>query len=220
MPAGWLGGKPRLRTGKEFSNSVVGTVLSVGVIKEVSKTQKMNVKPNTGPSRLTISLAVGFVVLLVVIVLLGRAFGATNDVRTATPAPSFSLKIGRGQFVKLADFKGKALVVCFFATGDKPSQKQVLILNDLLKEYSETNLAVLGFALEQLGAPRMKTFAEEQGLGFPLYAPDYDIIQGFGGLTAIPTLFVIDKNQNIIQKYVGVTEANVLEANLKAIFKQ
>ena len=55
---------------------------------------------------------------------------------------------------------------------------------------------------------------------YPLYQPDYDIIQAFGGLTAIPTLFVIDKNQNIIQKYVGVTEANVLEADLKAIFKQ
>ena len=218
--AGWLGGKVRLRTGEEFSNSVVGTVLSVGVIKEVLKTQKMNAKPNMGPSRLTISLAVGIVVLLVVIVLLSRAFGATNEARTAIPAPSFSLKIGRGQFVKLTDFKGKALIICFFATGDKPSQKQVPILNDLLKEYSETNLAVLGLVLEQPGSKPMKTFAEEQGLGFPLYPPDYDIIQAFGGLTAIPTLFVIDKNQNIIQKYVGVTEANVLEANLKAIFKQ
>jgi hypothetical protein len=46
------------------------------------------------------------------------------------------------------------------------------------------------------------------------------MVQGFGGLTAIPTLFVIDKNQNIIQRYVGVTEANILEADLKAIFKQ
>jgi peroxiredoxin len=93
-------------------------------------------------------------------------------------------------------------------------------LNDLLKENSETNLAVLGLVLEQPGAQRMKNFAEEQGLSFPLYPPDYDTIQAFGGLTAIPALFVIDKNQNIIQKYVGVTEASVLEADLRAIFKQ
>ena len=180
----------------------------------------MNTKPNTGPSRLTVSLAVGCVVLLVVIVLLSRAFGAAAETRTATPAPSFSLKIGREKFVKLGDFKGKALIICFFAMGDKPSQKEALILNDLLKEYSETNLAVLGLALEQTGAQQAKAFAEEQGLSYPLYPPDYDIIQAFGGLTAIPTLFVIDKNQNIIQKYVGITETNVLEADLKAIFKQ
>jgi peroxiredoxin len=218
--AGWGGGKERLRREEEFSNSVVGTILSAGVITEVLRTQKMNIKPNSGPSRLTISLVVGLVVLLVVIVLLSRAFGATNDARMATPAPSFSLKIGRGQFVKLGDFKGKALLVCFLATADKPSLREALILNNLLKEHGETNLAVLGLVFEQNGAAPMKTFAEEQGLGFPLYAPDYDMVQGFGGLTAIPTLFVIDKNQNIIQRYVGVTEANILEADLKAIFKQ
>ncbi|HXI85633.1 MAG TPA: TlpA disulfide reductase family protein [Verrucomicrobiae bacterium] len=187
----------------------------------------MNAKSNAPLSRLMISLVVGFVVLLLVILLLGRAFGATNDahsatpeIRTAVPAPLFSLKIGRGQTIKLTDFKGKALIVCFFATGDGPSQKQVPILSNLLKDYGETNLAVLGLVFEQPGAPPMKTYAEQQGLGFPLYPPDYDIIQAFGGLTSIPTLFVIDKNQNIIQKYVGVTEANTLEADLRAIFKQ
>jgi peroxiredoxin len=216
----WFLGKQRLRTGEEFSNSVLGTILSLGVAKEVSETQKMNTKPNTGPSRLAVSLAVGLVVLLVVIVLLSRAFGATNEVHIAIPAPSFALKIGRGQTVKLADFKGKALIVCFLATGDKPSQRQMPILNDLLKEYTETNLAVLGLVFEQSGGQPMKTFAEEQGLGFPIYPPDYDIIQGFGGLTAVPTVFIIDKNQNIIRKYVGVTEANVLQADIRAIFKQ
>lgn len=181
----------------------------------------MNTKPNTGPSRLAVSLTVGLVVLLVVIVLLSRAFGATNDVvHMATPAPAFSLKIGRGQTVKLADFKNKALIVCFVATGDSPSQRQLPILNNLLKEYSETNLAVIGLVFEQPGAQRIQSFADEAGVGFPLYLPDYNITQNFGGLTAVPTLFVIDKNQNIIRKYVGVTEANTLDADIRAIFKQ
>jgi peroxiredoxin len=180
----------------------------------------MNSKPNTGPSRLAISLVVGLVMLLLVIVLLGRAFGATNDVHMAIPAPSFTLKVTGKQLIKLTDFKGKGLIVCFLATGDKPSQRQMPILNDLLKEYSETNLAVLGLVFEQPGAESTKTFTEGQEVGFPLYPPDYDIIQGFGGLTAVPTLFIIDKNQNIIRKYVGVTEATVLEADVRAIFKQ
>jgi peroxiredoxin len=181
----------------------------------------MNTKPNTGMSRLAVSLAVGLVLLLVVILLLSRALGATNDVvRMATPAPSFALKIGLGQTIKLADFKGKALIVCFLATADNPSQKQLPVLNDLLKEYTETNLAVLGLVFEQPGSQTIKALADGAGVGFPLYPPDYDIIQGFGGLTAVPTLFIIDKNQNIIRKYVGVTDANILEADIRAIFKQ
>jgi peroxiredoxin len=176
-------------------------------------------RPNAWSGRLLLSLAVGLAILLVVIVLLGRAFGET-DVRVAKPAPPFVLKNARGQTIKLADFKDKALIVCFLATWDNPSQKQAGILNDLLKTYSETNLAVLGLALDQRGDPSVQGYAERQHLRYPLYVADYNVIVAFGGLTAIPTMYVIDKNQNIIQKYVGVTETNVLDADLKAILKQ
>ena len=167
-----------------------------------------------------IPLVVGFVVLVVVLVLLSRAFGATNDVHVASPAPSFSLRVGQEPAVKLSDFRGKALIVCFLAAGDKYSQKQMPILDGLLKEYGETNLAVLCVAFEQSGSEPIKNYAEEQGLNLPLYPATYEIVQAFGGLTAVPTLFVIDKNQNIIQKYVGITESNALSTQLKAVFKQ
>ena len=181
----------------------------------------MNTKSNAWLARLLIPLVVGFVVLLLVIVLLSRAFGATNDaVRVASPAPAFSLRVGREPAVKLSDFKGKALIVCFMAAGDKYSQKQMPILDGLLKEYGETNLAVLCIAFEQSGAEPIKTYAEEQGFSLPFYPATYEIVQAFGGLTAVPTLFVIDKNQNIIQKYIGITESNALSTQLKAVFKQ
>ena len=179
----------------------------------------MNMRPNAWTSRLLLSLAIGLAILLVVMLLLGRAFGE-NEVRVAKPAPPFALKDARGRAIKLADFKDKALIVCFFATRDNPSQKQVVILNDLLKKYSETNVAVLGVALSQTSYPSTEDYAAQQHLHYPLYAADYNVIVAFGGLTAIPTTFVIDKNQNIIQKYVGITETNVLEADLKAILKQ
>jgi peroxiredoxin len=180
----------------------------------------MNMRPSAWTGRLVLSLAIGLAVLLVVIVLLGRAFGDT-EVRVAKPAPPFVLKDARGQvIIKLADFKDKALIVCFFATRDDPSQKQVGILNDLAKKYSETNLAVVGLALSQTGYPSTGDYAAQQHLRYPLYAADYNVIVAFGGLTAIPTTFVIDKNQNIIQKYVGITETNVLDSDVKAILKQ
>ena len=179
----------------------------------------MNMRPNAWSSRLLLSLVIGLAVLLAVIVLLGRAFGDA-DVHVAKPAPSFVLKGARGQIIKLADFKDKPLIVCFFATWDNPSQKQVGILNDLLKKYSETNLAVLGLALDQTGDASVQGYAEQQHLRYPLYMADYSVILAFGGLTAIPTMFVIDKNQNIIQKYIGITETNVLDADVKAILRQ
>jgi peroxiredoxin len=178
-----------------------------------AKVSIMNIKPDARRGRLLISLVVGLVVLL------GRAFGA-NEAREAKPAPLFTFKDERGRVIKLTDFKAKPLLVCFLATWDKHSQKQMEILNDLLKQYSETNFAVLVLALDQTGSQSIKAYAEQQHLDYPLYVATYEMIQAFGGLTAIPTTFVIDKNQNIIQKYVGVTETNVLDADVKAITKQ
>ena len=185
----------------------------------MARSGTMNIRPNAWQGRLLVSLVVGLIVLLAVIVLLGRAFGA-NEVREVKPAPSFAFRDEHGQTIKLKDFKDKALIVCFLATWDKPSNKQMGILNDLVKRNSETNLAVFGLALDHTSSESVKAYAEEQHLNYPVYLASYDLIQSFGGLTAIPTLFVIDKNQNIIQKYVGVTETNVLDADVKAISKQ
>src|ERR1017187_9688592 len=118
----------------------------------------MSIKPNTRPGRLVISLTAGLIVLLAVMGLLHRAFGE-GEVREAKPAPSFVLKIAQGQTVKLTDFKNKALLVCFLATWDNNSQQQMKILNDLQKHYGETNLAVLGFALDQTHPELVKAYA-------------------------------------------------------------
>ena len=179
----------------------------------------MSIKPNPRPGRLLISLTAGLIALLAVMGLLRRVFGE-GEIREAKPAPSFVLKIAQGQTVKLTDFKNKALNVCFVAPWDNNSQQQMKILTDLQKQYGETNLAVLGFALDQTHPELVKAYAEQHHLTYPLYLADYNLIKGFGSLTAMPTTFIIDKNQNIIQTYVGVTETNAFGDYLKAIAKQ
>jgi peroxiredoxin len=176
----------------------------------------MNIRPNAPINRLLIPLIVGLVALLIVIVLLGRAFGE-NDVRVAKPAPSFVLKDTQGRAVKLVDFKGKGLIICFLATSDKNCQKQMEILNGVRKECGGTNLVVLGLSLDQAISQDAKVYVGQQPLSYPLYTAEYDTVQAFGGLTAIPTMFVIDGNQNIIQEHVGVTETNVLCNDVKAM---
>jgi peroxiredoxin len=151
--------------------------------------------------------------------MLGRAFGQSN-IRQAQPAPLFELKEAHGKTIRLTDFRNKALIICFLATWDEPSRKQMGILNDMVGTYGETNLAVLALALDQTSSDSLKTYAEQQHLRYPLHAADSEVIQTFGGLTSIPMTIVIDKNQNVIDKFVGVTDTNVLDADVRAILKQ
>jgi peroxiredoxin len=166
-----------------------------------------------------IPLFTGGIALLAAILMLGRAFGQ-NNVRVAQPAPAFELREPHGKTIKLTDFKNKAVIICFLGTWDEPSRKQMGILNDMVGRYGETNLAVLALALDQTGPDSLKTYAEQHHLRYTLHVADYDVVQTFGGLTSIPMMFVIDKNQNVIDKFVGITETNVLDADVKAILKQ
>ena len=130
------------------------------------------------------------------------------------------MKEPHGKTIKLTDFKNKALIICFLATWDEPSRKQMGILNDMVGRYGETNLAVLALALDETGSKSLTTYAGQHHLRYALHVADYDVVQAFGGLTSIPMMIVIDKNQNIIDKFVGVTETNVLDADVTAILKQ
>jgi peroxiredoxin len=109
------------------------------------------------------------------------------------------------------------LIICFLATSDKNCQKQMAILNGVLKECGGTNLVVFGLTLDQAISQGSKVYVGQETLGYPLYTAEYDMVQAFGGLTAIPTMFVIDGNQNIVQEHIGVTETNVLCNDVKAM---
>ena len=105
-------------------------------------------------------------------------------------------------------------------TWDQPSLKQIEILSNLRKEYGQTNLAILAIAIEQGDRQTTKTYVEQQHPAFPFLVADYETIKAFGGLTAVPTTFVIDKDQNIVHRYEGVTEKYILEERLKMVRKQ
>ena len=208
-----------LRRSQKLLNSCPASADGRRVKDVEARTRTMSTKRNTGPGRLVVSLMTGLIAWLAVMGLLLRAFGEP-EVREAKRAPSFVLKVAPGRTVRLSDFKNKALLVCFLATTDDYCQQQMKILNDLQKQYGETNLAVVGFALDQKRPDLVTVYAEQHQLTYPLYLADLDLIRDFGGLTAIPTTFVIDKNQNIIQTFVGVTETNSFDGYLKAIGKQ
>jgi peroxiredoxin len=140
--------------------------------------------------------------------------------RVAKPAPAFNLKDINGKDVKLSDFAGKALVVFFWATWDKPSQNQIPDLMELQRQYEKQGFSVIGISLDSKGPDVVKTYVETNHLNFPVLMATSDVVQGFGGLEAIPTLFVVEPRHNVISRHVGVTDKSVIENELKAVFTQ
>jgi peroxiredoxin len=176
----------------------------------------MRSKPNPTLLRVVVP---AFLALLAALALPGHAFGE-NETNATKRAPAFTLRDTQDNVVKLADFAGKPLIVSFVVTWDEPSLKQIDKLAELRKTHGEKELGILVVAIEQTERQTTKTYVDQQHPAFPFVVADYPTISAFGGLTAVPTTFVIDKDQNIIQRHEGVTEKKTFETELKMVIGQ
>ncbi len=146
------------------------------------------------------------------------AWAQTNQPpRAAVAAPKFVLRDLNKREVRLTDFRGKGLLVAFFLANTAPCRQQMPALIDLQSQYGNTNFTVIGLALDEDGAVALKAFAATNHVNFPILLADYDVIEGFGGLTAVPTLITVTPDHLIRQRYVGVTDKSVLAADIKAM---
>jgi peroxiredoxin len=141
-------------------------------------------------------------------------------VRVAPPAPLFELNDLRGARVKLAECHSAAVIVTFFLSGDRPSQRQIQPLRALREKHPAADLAVFGIALDAGPGAELQAQVAQWQVNFPVLRFDLKTLEGFGGITAVPTTFVLDRHRNIIQRHVGYVEPVVLETDLNIIWKK
>jgi peroxiredoxin len=157
------------------------------------------------------------ILLLVAVLAAGMVTAAT---RVTKPLAEFSLKDVNGQSLTSSNFTGKTLVICFFTSWDKPSRRQIPVLQELQDEYRTNGVVVLGVSLDTKGTGPVKAFIEANHVTFPIAMADMEFIENAGGLESVPTTLIVEPHSNIIGRYVGVTPRPTLEADLKAILNQ
>lgn len=156
-----------------------------------------------------------------VLLLVVGAWAATNETPLAAkPAPSFSLRDLDGKAVKMDDFKGKALVIVFLTTWAEPCLEYLPTLVELQRRFGSEEFTVIGLSLDEKGAKHVQEFAMAKKINFPILMADYPTVQAFGGITGLPTTFVIEQKHFILQRYEGIVEKKVLEADVQGVLKK
>jgi len=120
-----------------------------------------------------------------------------------TKAPEFSLVSVDGKTVKLSDYKGKIVIVDFWATWCPPCRKGIPDLIAIQKEF-KNDVVVIGISLDRETKTDVPSFVKNYGINYPIVYGDGKVDRSFGGIEAIPTAFVIDKKGNIVDKHVGL----------------
>lgn len=119
------------------------------------------------------------------------------------PAPVWTLKDLDGKDVSFAQFKGKVVVIDFWATWCGPCKVEIPGYIELQKKYGKDGLAIIGISIDQNGPAQVKKFVEKNGMNYQVLMADDAIVAAFGDFTSIPTTFLINREGMIIHQKSG-----------------
>lgn len=157
--------------------------------------------------------------IFVFIAILFFAVGCAQSgaIEIGKEAPDFSLADINGKQVSLSDFKGKAIILDFFASWCPPCRQEVPDFVELQKTYGDQGFVVIGVALVK--SQEAKDFAEEFNINYPVLVDDGKVSNLYGPIRSIPTTFILDKNGKIVKMYIGFRSKDVFEADVRELIK-
>ncbi|HVK02178.1 MAG TPA: redoxin domain-containing protein [Armatimonadaceae bacterium] len=156
-----------------------------------------------------------FVVGAIAISVVGTA--SNRHPLVGKPAAEIGGPTADGGAFSLADQKGKVVLVNFWGTWCGPCRMEIPDLIALQETYGGRGFTVVGPALDDdPGAPddqdlmRVNAFAKANGINYPLLLNKREWQDAYGGVPAVPTSFLVDKNGRIAQVWVGLVSKDQL----------
>ena len=148
------------------------------------------------------------------------------------PAPNFTLNDVNGKKVSLASYRGKAVMLNFWATWCAPCKLETPWIVDLRQKYAAQGFEVLGIDTEgddlakddKAGWAKAEAaagkFVAEEKIPYPVLLNGDSISRDYGGLDDLPTSFFVDRKGVVVASQVGLTSASDLEGKIKKALNQ
>ena len=131
-------------------------------------------------------------------------------------APDFTLLNLKGDVVKLSHFKGKVVLVNFFATYCPPCRYEIPDFIKMQKELGPEGFQVIGISVDENGEKILPYFIKQLNINYPVLLATSKVIRDYGNVYALPQSFLIGRDQTIIRHFTGM----ITEHELKPLVKK
>jgi cytochrome c biogenesis protein CcmG/thiol:disulfide interchange protein DsbE len=140
-------------------------------------------------------------------------------------APDFALEDLSGRKVSLASYKGKAVLINFWATWCAPCRIETPWLVELRNQYAAQGFEVLGVSTDDIDRGDKQKLSDEKKeiarsaqqmhIPYPVLIDGDTLSKPYGGLDAMPTSFFVDRNGTVVAAQMGLTSKDDIEANIR-----
>jgi len=154
-----------------------------------------------------------------------KADAGGGDTKGFEPAPDLTLKDLNGNDVSLSDYKGKVVLVNFWATWCEPCRTEIPWLIDLQHKYADKGFVILGIALDDEGkkvvAPfvakeRFDVDGKQEPMDYKILIGDDAAAEKFGGLFGYPTSILISKDGKQIKRITGIISPDEMTKTIES----
>ena len=129
---------------------------------------------------------------------------AVKDAKARKPAPDFTLKDVNGKPVKLSEYKGKVVLLNFWATWCGPCKIEIPWFKEFETTYKNQGFAVLGVAMDDDGWESVKPYVKEKEVNYRVVVGTEQVSVLYGDVESLPTTFVIDREGRIASVHIGL----------------
>jgi len=131
-------------------------------------------------------------------------------------APTFVLTNLEGKKVSLSDYKGRPVLVNFWATWCGPCKVEMPWFEEFRKQYAGQGFEILGLADDtDAGKDTIAKVAQKTGVSYPILLTDGKVQTAYGGLDVLPMSFYVDRNGLVVEETAGLGSKDEIEANIK-----
>lgn len=148
----------------------------------------------------------------------GAGTGVTPAIGERMHMVSFEMpSLTHKEIIDSRQFEGQVLLVAFFASWCPPCVQEIPSLIALQDSYKTKGFSVVAFSVDEGDLAPLEKLIVKNGINYPVFVATPDIKRNFGGITGIPVIFLVNRKGEIVNKYLGYTRHNILEAEIKTM---
>jgi len=145
------------------------------------------------------------------------AFSPVSVLRQESKAPQFALKDLNGRIVRLSDYKGKVVLINFWATWCPPCRAEMPDLVKLQREHGKDGLQIIGITYPPERSARVRRFARGLKVNYPIILGTREIKARFSSDETLPLTIVINRDGKVIEIISGILLREEFEEKIKPL---